>query len=185
MADTFAQSTHDGSGRRGRRTRLASATAIAASLICVAAPSLAADNFCKQLNAIVADAPNGFDNFRGALTKQEASTVDTPPVMEDYYAANNPPDGAVSCAIQRQDVAESDGRRIPNYTCEFPNTGKNKNAGARTLANRAAACLGNVSRPSGMTGYVSFHTNDYAVSFTALSGGNSPNVVFMIQSDRR
>jgi hypothetical protein len=184
MGGAFAQFTHDRPRRRRHAAHLRSAAAIAASLVCVAAPSLAADNFCTQLKAIVADAPNSFNNFRGAQTKQEMSAVE-PKTLVDYYAANNPPDGALSCEIETQDVAYSDGRHTPNYTCEFPNAGKNRSLGARTLAGRAAACLGNVSKPSGMSGYSSFHSNDYTVSFTSLSGGNSPTVTFMIQSDQR
>ncbi len=188
MTKSFGQISLQSRCEKGGIARLASAAMMAASLVWFASPAMAADNFCTQLKAIAADAPNGFSTLRGAQTKQEASAA-APYGMVDYYAVSSSLDGASSCDIEIQETATSDGLHYPNYACEFPITGKNKGTATRKLANRVAACLGNVSRPAGPGldadgGMLLFHSTDYSVSYSTISGPFRPTISFSIQSEK-
>lgn len=173
-------------------TRMHPFAAVTAALALFAplnAEAAGSDPFCTQLQAIVADAPNGFAKFQGALTKKEASTVDSPAVMMDYFAASGAPAGAVSCDIEMQETT-STGNHYPNYACEFPIVGSNKGAAVRKLANQVAACLPGISRPIGPgldkdSGMLDAHSSDYSVSYQFLAGPAKPTMSFSIQSERK
>src|SRR5579872_2518400 len=104
------------------------------------AQAAGSDPICAQVQAIVADAANGFAKFQGELTKKENSSVE-PPTTVDYYAASGAPAGAISCDIEIQETASSDGHHYPNYACQFPIAGADKGAAVRKLANQIVACL--------------------------------------------
>jgi hypothetical protein len=165
--------------------------AVLVAIFCaaVAWPAMA-DPFCDPLKAVAADAPNGFANFQGGLTKKEASNVE-PPAMIDYYAvAGGQPDGAADCDIEIQEHATADGLHFPNYACRFPIRGKDKGAATRQLANRAAACLVGVSKPIGPGldkegGMLTMHAKDYSVSYSVISGPATDFIDFAIQSERK
>lgn len=153
------------------------------------AKAAGSDPICAQVQAIVADAPNGFAKFQGALTKKESSSVE-PPTTVDYYAASGEPAGAVSCDIEIQEIATSDGHHFPNYACEFPIAGADKGAAVRKLANQLVACLPGTSRPIGpglnkQGGMLDAHANDYSVSYMFLAGPAQPTALFSIQSERK
>ena len=168
---------------------LAAMTALFALLAPLRAEAAGNDPFCAQIQAIVADAPSGFASFQGELTKKEASTVDSPAVMMDHYAASGAPAGALSCEIVIQE-ATSNGQHYPNYSCEFPIAGTNKGAAVRKLATQVAACLPGTSRPAGPgldkdSGMLDAHSSDYSVSYSFLAGPARPTMSFSVQSERK
>jgi tetratricopeptide (TPR) repeat protein len=153
------------------------------------AHAAASDNFCAQIQAIVADAPNSFTAFRGQLTRQETSQV-PPPTTVDHYAASGAPGGTTACEITARHTATDTGRYLPNYTCEFPISGTNKGAATRSLASRVAACLPGISRPMGPglskdSGMLTAHSSDYSLSYLFLSGPASQTTTFSIQNGRK
>ena len=135
----------------------------------LAAPAAAADDkFCAQIQAIAADASNGFVALRGERTQQEqrAATATDPAVTIDHFAANGTPDGATGCEISENAPPHS---RYPVYSCRFPFTGTDKGAATRKFATRVAACLPGFSKPIGPGlnkdgGVLTSHANDWTAN---------------------
>jgi hypothetical protein len=159
----------------------------------LAAPAAAADEkFCTQIQAIVADASNGFAALQGQRTKQEklAATSTDPAITVDHYTAGGTPDGATACEIRANESADSSGRRYPGYSCDFPLAGTDKGAATRKLATRVAACLPGFSRPIGPGlnkdgGLLTAHANDWSVNYSVLSGPATATVGLAIRSSRK
>ena len=163
------------------------ALTIAASI--AAAQAASTDQFCKQLKAVVAEAPNGFASLQGQKTSQEASQTD-PGTSFDHYAVSATLDGATSCDMMLEQPASSDGKHFPNYTCAFQITGGDKGVATRKLATRVAACLPGISHPSGPGldkdgGMLTAHSADYSVGYSFISGPASTTIKFSIQSDTK
>jgi hypothetical protein len=169
--------------------------ALTAALAMPAAWSAAAaesDKFCAQIQAIVADASNGFAALQGQRTKQEKreATSTDPAITIDHFAASGTPEAATACEITANESANSYGRRYPGYSCEFPIAGTDKGAATRKLANRVAACLPGFSRPIGPGlnkngGLLTAHANDYSVDYSILSGPATATVGLAIRSSRK
>jgi hypothetical protein len=168
-------------------TYLAALTIFAAIAAPVAgAQAAGSDQFCTQLKAVVADAPNGFASLQGSKTRQEPSSTDAG-IIFDHYAVSSALDGAASCEMTAQEAATSDGKHFPNYSCDFPITGSDKGAATKKLAGRVTACLPGVSHPSGPGlrkdgGMLTAHSADYTVSYSFISGPAHSNISFSIQS---
>jgi hypothetical protein len=158
-------------------------------LIASAANAAPPDKICEQLKSVVADAPNSFAAFKGALARQEKSSVE-PYDIVDYYAAKVLFDGATSCEIDMRDTPTSYGQSYPNYSCNFPFIGTNKGVATKKLATRVAACLPGISHPSGPglskdSGMLTAHSKDYSMSYSFISGPASETISFSIQSDNK
>ncbi len=173
----------------GRHHAFLLTTALAAALPAFGAHAAGERDFCKQYRALVADAPNGFSAFKGDRTKREKSPVE-PHDLIDYYEASNWPDGALACHLEMRDEETDDGHRYPNYYCEFPLVGADKGRALRRMAERVAACVKGVSRPSGpgvdkTGGMLTWHTKDYAAHFSAFAGPSNPNIRILVQAEKR
>lgn len=172
------------------RTFLAtSAAALAAVLFCASAHAEGERDFCKQYKAIVTDAANGFEGFRGERTKRQKATV--PPFGTiDFYAAKSWPDGALNCHIEMRDEATEDGHQYPNYYCEFPMLASDKGKALKKLATRIAACTPGASKPAGpgldaQGGMLAWHSKNSDVHFSGFAGPSNPNVRILVQAEHR
>jgi len=168
---------------------LTAALAISAAWRAEAAES---GKFCAQIQAIFADAANGFVALRGQQTRQEKheATSTDPAIIVDHYAASGTPEGATACEIRANDAANAQGRRYPLYACEFPITGKDKGAALRKLANRTAACIPGFSRPIGPGlnkdgGTLSAHSSDWSIDLFSIAGPNSSTMTLWLRSGRK
>ncbi|MBU6297173.1 MAG: hypothetical protein KGJ79_04635 [Alphaproteobacteria bacterium] len=189
--------------RTGRGLHLAAAAILATAGASVTGPA-AADNFCRQLKAVVADAPNGFASFRGAFSRTRTEPNipgfddidDTPDIVLDIYVAKGWPDGALSCEIQTEESTPPGKLLYPGYKCEFPIQGTDKGAATRELALRAGNCVGNVNNatvtglyPNG--GMLNFDSKDGTVSYLLSSGTYresgppTSTITFTIQYNKR
>ena len=159
-----------------------------AAMLASTAPA-PAGTLCAGIRAVVADAENGFDDLRGDRTDQKQSTVE-PFYTIDYYAARGWPQGALTCYIERRDEPTRDGRRYPNYYCEYPMHGTDKAAALRKVADRIASCVKGAGRPTGAAlnkngGMLSWDTKNANVHFSAFAGASNPNLRVLIQADNR
>ena len=106
----------------------------AAVLSLVMATPASASGFCDSIRAIAADTPNGYQAFRGALTREDDGY--------HHYAASGWPEGALTCEIE----VETD-KPIPNYalyinyTCNFPLGSPSKPAAMRKFAKSLQHCM--------------------------------------------
>jgi hypothetical protein len=172
-------------------SNLVALTVVLAISFAWSAAAAETDKFCAQIGAIFTDASNGFVALRGQQTrqeKQEATSTDPTNIVVDHYAASGMPEGAIACEITANDSANSQGRRHPRYSCEFPITGNDKGAAIRKLANRTAACLPGFSRPIGPGlnkdgGTLSAHASDYSVDLFLISGPASSTIELSIESN--
>lgn len=146
-----------------------------------------ADKFCTGIRAVVADARTGFDGLRGERTEQRKSSVE-PFYVVDYYAARGWPDGALTCYIERRHDLTRDGHRFPNYYCEYPVRGKDKQKALRKLTGRIAACVKGAESPAesglnGDGGMLTWNTKQQDIHFSAFAGPSSPNIRVLIQAE--
>lgn len=175
---------------------LAAAVVISGAL---APPALAGD-FCTEMKAVVADAPNGFSAFRGTLQSTQTTKLPDPSeeygtidIVTEYYSASGWPDGAQSCRIEVPQEDASEKRRYAYYTCAFPVTGTDVGAATSQFASRVGACLGDFRNPvigkSDRTGAMLIATaNDGRTEYWFSSGsydasGRKRTITFKIQSD--